>query len=47
MPTGDLLVRAYRKCGCTLVHKGDMRGVGLEYFEKLLPAVGQANARLD
>jgi GNAT superfamily N-acetyltransferase len=28
----------YRKCGYTLVHKGDMRGVGLEYFDKLLPA---------
>ena len=27
----------YRKCGYTLVHQGDMRGVGLEYVEKLLP----------
>jgi GNAT superfamily N-acetyltransferase len=28
----------YRKCGYAMVHTGDMRGVGLEYFEKLLPA---------
>ncbi len=27
----------YRKCGYDLVHKGEMRGVALEYFEKLLP----------
>jgi GNAT superfamily N-acetyltransferase len=26
----------YRSCGYTLVHKGDMRGVALEYFEKTL-----------
>ena len=30
----------YKKCGYALVHKGEMRGVGLEYFEKLLPSLG-------
>ncbi len=27
----------YKKCGYALVHVGEMRGVALEYFEKLLP----------
>lgn len=27
----------YKKCGYTLVHSGEIRGIGLEYFEKLLP----------
>jgi GNAT superfamily N-acetyltransferase len=26
----------YRKCGYSLVHEGEMRGVALEYYEKLL-----------
>ena len=26
----------YAKCGYTLRHSGDFRGVGLEYFEKVL-----------
>jgi GNAT superfamily N-acetyltransferase len=27
----------YKKCGYASVHKGEMRGVALEYFEKSLP----------
>ena len=30
--------RFYEKCGYRLVHTGEMRGVLLEYFEKVLPA---------
>jgi GNAT superfamily N-acetyltransferase len=28
----------YKKCGYASVHKGEMRGVPLEYFEKMLPS---------